>query len=191
MTAPRSALSPAERSQVSTAAKRAASGTSKSAPAKPAPDGFDFPTDGSFGYLLRDTHRAFSKVLQARIASEQVTIGMWYFLRALWEEEGLTQRELSRRIGMMESTAVPALALMERRGLVTRERDAKDRRRSCVYLTKRGRALKSILLPYAKEANQVALEGLSEADQAELRRILRQVRANLERALAGGGAGES
>ena len=149
------------------------------------PDGFDYRPDESVGYLLRDTHRAFSKVLQARIAGEHVTMGMWYFLRALWEEEGLTQRELSRRIGMMESTAVPALALMERRGLVRRQRDAKDRRRSCVFLTKRGRALKEVLLPYAKEANLVALAGVSTADQASLRRVLRQVRTNRERALAG------
>ena len=150
-------------------------------------DGFDYRTDESVGYLLRDTHRAFSKVLQAQIAREHVTMGMWYFLRALWEEEGVTQRELSRRIGMMESTAVPALALMERRGLVRRQRDAKDRRRSCVYLTKRGRALKEILLPFAKQANLLALDGISAADQATLRRILRQVRTNLERHLAGGG----
>jgi DNA-binding MarR family transcriptional regulator len=155
-------------------------------------DGFDFPTEGSFGYLLRDTHRAFTKVLQARIASENVTIGMWYFLRALWEEEGLTQRALSRRIGMMESTTVPALVLMERRGLVTRQRDTKDRRRSRVYLTERGRALKAILLPDAKAANLIALDGVSEEDQAVLRRILRHVRTNLERTLAGTGeTGES
>jgi DNA-binding MarR family transcriptional regulator len=150
------------------------------------PDGFDYRPDESVGYLLRDTHRAFSKVLQARIAAEHVTMGMWYFLRALWEEEGVTQRELSRRIGMMESTTVPALALMERRGLVRRQRDAKDRRRSCVFLTKRGRALKDVLLPHAKEANRLALEGVGAADQATLRRILRQVRTNLERQLAGG-----
>lgn len=154
------------------------------------PDGFDYRPDESVGYLLRDTHRAFSKVLQARIAGEHVTMGMWYFLRALWEEEGVTQRELSRRIGMMESTTVPALALMERRGLVRRQRDAKDRRRSCVYLTKRGRALKDILLPYAKQANLVALAGVNAADQATLRRILRRVRTNLERALAGGDASD-
>ena len=154
--------------------------------AEEGPEGFDYRTDESVGYLLRDTHRAFSKVLQARIAPEHVTMGMWYFLRALWEEEGLTQRELSRRIGMMESTAVPALALMERRGLVRRQRDAKDRRRSCVFLTKRGRALKEVLLPYAKDANLLALDGVSVEDQAALRRILRQVSTNLERAVAGG-----
>jgi DNA-binding MarR family transcriptional regulator len=177
MTAARSGSSLAERDPVS---------------AEPGSDGFDYRTDESVGYLLRDTHRAFSKVLQARIAAEHVTMGMWYFLRALWEEEGLTQRELSRRIGMMESTAVPALALMERRGLVRRQRDAKDRRRSCVFLTKRGRSLKDILLPHAKQANGVALDGVSPADQATLRRILRQVRTNLERHLAGGDeAGDS
>ena len=168
---------------------RSALGERNPLSAEERPEGFDYRTDESIGYLLRDTHRAFSKVLQARIASEHVTMGMWYFLRALWEEEGLTQRELSRRIGMMESTAVPALALMERRGLVRRQRDAKDRRRSCVFLTKRGRALKEVLLPYAKEANLVALHGVGAEDQTALRRILRQVRTNLERAVAGGEPG--
>jgi DNA-binding MarR family transcriptional regulator len=163
---------------VSQGRAKAAAGTSL------APGDFEFPTEYSVGYLLRDTHRAFMKVLQARIAREHVTIGMWFFLRALWEEEGMTQRELSRRTGMMESTTVPALALMERRGLVRRQRDAADRRRSRVFLTKRGKALKNVLLPFAKEANEVALDGIAAEDQAHLRRILRLVRANLDRRLS-------
>ena len=69
---------------------------------------FAFPPEASIGFLVRDTHRAFSRVLGAAIADAGVTIGMWFFLRALWEEDGLTQRELSRRIGMTEPTTVSA-----------------------------------------------------------------------------------
>ena len=46
-----------------------------------------FPPDQSVGYLLRDTHRAFMRILQTRIAADNVTVGMWFFLRALWEED--------------------------------------------------------------------------------------------------------
>lgn len=152
--------------------------------ATPAPKpAFEFPPAQSVGYLLRDTHRAFSKLLQLRIAHEGVTMGMWFFLRALWEEEGPTQRELSRRIGMVESTTVPALEQLERRGLIRRQRDAADRRRSRVFLTARGRALKHVLLPAAFETNQAALEGIAEPDIEHLKRTLRLIRDNLERRL--------
>ena len=100
----------------------------RSGPATPAPRAkpaaktafVKYPPESSVGYLLRDTHRAFSRILQASIAPWGVTMGMWYFLRALWDEDGLTQRELSRRVGMMEPTTVSALNHMERRGLIER-----------------------------------------------------------------------
>jgi len=41
--------------------------------------------------LLRDTQRALSRLLASRIADYGVSIGQWYFLRALWDEDGLTQ----------------------------------------------------------------------------------------------------
>jgi MarR family transcriptional regulator, organic hydroperoxide resistance regulator len=144
---------------------------------------FEFATAESIGHLLRQAHRTFNKVLQARIAVEHVTIGMWNYLRILWDEDGLTQRELSRRARMLESTVVPALALLERRGLVVRERDSHDRRRSFVYLTKRGRQLKNVLGPLARETNQIALQGISTEEEATLRRILGTLTENLEHRL--------
>ena len=55
---------------------------------------FQFAKAESMGYLLRQAYRTFNKVLQAHIAADHVTIGMWNYLRVLWDEDGLTQREL-------------------------------------------------------------------------------------------------
>lgn len=140
---------------------------------------FEFPPEDSVGYLLRDTYRAFARQLAARLAEEKVTMGMWYFLRALWEEEGLTQRELSRRIRMMEPTTVSALTAMERRGLVKRERDPNDKRRRIVRLTAKGRGLKKKLLPAAYTANVLALEGIPEEEIEQLKKTLAKVKRNL------------
>ena len=60
----------------------------------------------SIGYLTRIAFRAFSRALEVRTAPHGVSSGQWRFLRVLWREDGLTQRELSRRVGMREPTTV-------------------------------------------------------------------------------------
>lgn len=143
------------------------------------------PPSRSVGYLVRQTHRALTRALQARIAPHGVSIGMWFFLRALWQEDGISQRELSQRVGMMEPTTASALTNMERKGYVRRIRNRADRRIVNVFLTERGRALRRSLLPLAAEVNEVALRGITVSEVAELRALLGKVQARLD-ADAGG-----
>lgn len=139
------------------------------------------PTTAEVGVaqLLRDAQRALSRLLASRIADYGVSIGQWYFLRALWEEDGLTQRELSFRVGMMEPTTVTALNGMEQRGLVARVRNPRDRRKMNIFLTDRGRALQAELMPIEAEINKVATEGVPPRDAEALDRALRQILKNL------------
>lgn len=141
---------------------------------------FEFQTEQSVAYLIRDTYRAFGKILQSRISVENLTLGQWYFLRVLWEEQGLTQRELSRRIGMREPTTVSALHVMERRDLVKRVRDTEDRRRSRIFLTKRGESLKNKLLPFALEVNVIGLQGIAKKEVDQFRNVLNKMKDSLE-----------
>src|SRR6266849_4951159 len=97
--------------------------------------GAQFSPVQSSGYLVRDAHRAFQHVLEQRIAPFGVTRGQWYFLRVLWIQDGLSQRELSARVGMMEPTTAVALRSMERSQLIRRLRAADDRRKVRVFLT--------------------------------------------------------
>lgn len=144
------------------------------------PDGeFIFNPGDSLGFLVRDVHRAFSKQLGARIADDGVTIGMWYFLRVLWEEDGLSQRELSRRIGMMEPTTVSAIDTMEKRGFVTRRVDQRDKRRRLVQLTPKGRKLKQKLLPLAYDVNLVAAAAFDPEEIETLQSLLSRLKNNL------------
>jgi DNA-binding MarR family transcriptional regulator len=138
-----------------------------------------FPTDDSVGYVVRDVHRAFSRALQAKIAAHGVSMGQWFFLRALWDEDGLTQRELSQRVGMMEPTTVTALNSMERRGLVERVRNPHDRRKVNIYLTPKGRSLREVLLPCAAEVSELATRGVQPADLALAIDLLHRMIINL------------
>ena len=157
--------------------RNAKSGAAGSDTAEP----LEFQPQNSIGYLLRDTYRAFSKVLQTRISAHGVTIGQWYFLRVLWEEDGLTQRELSQRVGMMEPTTVTALNGMEKRGYVTRVRNATDRRKVNIFLTEKGRALRSRLLPHAADVNRIASKNVTLQDIERMRTVLNTMKENLDR----------
>jgi DNA-binding MarR family transcriptional regulator len=138
------------------------------------------PLERSVGYQVRMTHRALQRYLQVKIKPYGVTLGTWYFLRALWHEDGLTQRELSRRIGTREPTTMTAILAMEANGLVKRVRNDADRRKQNVFLTTKGRRLKSKLLPLAREVVSTAITGLDAREVDLFLKFLGSVQRNLE-----------
>jgi DNA-binding MarR family transcriptional regulator len=137
------------------------------------------PLAESLGHLVRDMNRAIQRLLAARIAEHGVALGGWYFLRVLWEEDGLTQRELANRVGMVEPTAVAALRGLEAQGLIRRDRQPGDKRKVEVRLTEKGRALRAVLLPVAHGINDMAAAALTPAERRLLEALLRRARAGL------------
>src|SRR5215218_3544939 len=132
----------------------------------------DLPHHESDGYLVRDAHRAFQRLLEKRIAPHGVTRGQWYFLRVLWNEDGLSQRELSTRVGMMEPTTVIALRSMEKSGLIRRVRSTDDKRKTHVWLTPKAKRMRDKLLQVARTITEEAETGVGRGDLSVLRRIL-------------------
>ncbi len=133
----------------------------------------------SIGYLSRVAFRRFAKALENRTLPYGVSSGQWRFLRVLWVEDGITQRELSRRVDMREPTTVVALRGLEAKGFVRRVRDKADRRRIRVYLTGKAKKLHDKLIPYVAEVNAIATAGLSTADIEVARRVLGAAAKNL------------
>jgi DNA-binding MarR family transcriptional regulator len=140
-----------------------------------------FPPRLSSGYLVRDAHRAFQRLLERRIGAYGVARGQWYFLRVLWIADGLSQRELSARVGMMEPTTVIALRSMEKAGLIRRVRSADDRRKVAVLLTAKAKRLRNELLGVARRITEQAEDGISPRDIAGFRRVIARMTANLDR----------
>jgi MarR family transcriptional regulator, organic hydroperoxide resistance regulator len=140
-----------------------------------------FPPAESSGYLVRDAHRAFQWLLEKRIAAHGLRRGQWYFLRVLWTEDGLSQRELSARVGMMEPTTVIALRSMEKSGLIRRARSIDDKRRSHVWLTPKAQRLRNELLALARGITDEAEDGIGRRDLALFRRVIARMTANLDR----------
>lgn len=151
----------------------------------------DLSPDESLGFQVRRCHRAFDRLLNAYLSREGLTSGFWYFLRALWQENGATQKRLSQLNNVTEPTTVTTLNAMTRGGLVRRERDAADGRKLNVFLTPRGAALKGELMPMAYRINEIAGAGVSPEDLATTLRVLRRMSENLTREAAAVAAEET
>jgi DNA-binding MarR family transcriptional regulator len=137
------------------------------------------PLEDSLGFQVRDLNRLMQRALAVRLAKAGVAPGAWYVLRVLWEEDGLTQRELATRIGIQEPTMVIALRGMEQAGWITRRRNDGDRRKAHVHLTPAGRALRETLLPEARAVIAEATRGLTAEETATLLALMRRARAAL------------
>ena len=130
-------------------------------------------------HLVKHAARGLARALQMRLTEHSVSYGHWTFLRILWEAEGLTQRQLSDEAGVMEPTTFSALNAMEKLGYVARRPSPTNRKEVHVYLTPKGRALKTKLVPSAEEVNAVALRRVDPGDVAATRRTLLALIANL------------
>ena len=141
--------------------------------------------DDRFAHLVKDATRSFQRSLQLRLADHEVPFGQWTFLRVLWEHDGLTQKQLSDEVGVMEPTTFTAVRTMEKRGWIERRQVAGNRKNMYVFLTDSGRALKATLVPLAEEVNCVAVAGLPAGDVAAARHVLLAIITRLAQDLSG------
>ena len=132
------------------------------------------------GYLVRGTNLSVGNALRRNLSSYGMTLGQYYFMRALWIEEGLSQRELSDRVGTTEPTTASVLRLLEKNGLVRRVRNRRDRRTINIFPTPKGRNLKNELLNMAIKINEIATSGFSATEVETLKRLMREMKNNLD-----------
>lgn len=125
--------------------------------------------------------RLLARALAARLAPKGIGYGQFPVLQCLWDENGLTQKELSQRVRIEAPTMVRTLDRMEREGLVERVRSETDRRQIHIQLTKKGQDLKSALVPMASDVNEKALGGITKKDRKQLDDLLAKVVSNLEK----------
>src|SRR5882757_6917188 len=103
----------------------------------------------SLGYQIGLLSRLFDRRLQEVLKASGVAPGQFAPLVMLFEQDGLTQADLCRRINVEQPTMANTLERMERDGLIRRKADTLDKRRALVHLTQK-----------AKDARAQVMEGV-------------------------------
>lgn len=96
------------------------------------------------------------------------------FVRAV---DGLSQQELSERLGLDPTIVVGLIDTLEARDLVSRRKDPADRRRNLLALTDHGRKVHDAAVAAARAAEDAFLAPLTPAERTALRASLRAIMA--------------
>lgn len=140
--------------------------------------GFD--KAASAGYLANIMARLFARHLEAQIKPLGLGIGAFPALLFLWDEDGLTQKDLVQRLGVEQPTIANTLIRMERDGLVTRRRDRDDARVQRIWLTRKGRGLEGAAVAAARAVNGAALANLTAAEREGFLEAMNRVITTLQ-----------
>ncbi len=132
------------------------------------------PPDASPGYLVNHLARIFAAALQARIKPMGLSTGVFPVMLHLWQQDGLTQRDLVARVDVEQATMANTLARMERDGLIARRPDPEDGRVRRIWLTDLGRDLQTEATAAAAQENQNVLAGLPKDERDQLIALLRK-----------------
>ena len=136
------------------------------------------PFPAPIGLRLNQTARAVERAFDGALAEAGGTLPVWLILLNLKIGKPGTQRDLAEAVGIREATLTHHLNAMDARGLVTRTRDAANRRVQVVALTEAGEAAFARLRDAAITFDAKLRAGLADADLATLSALLGRLAAN-------------
>ena len=124
-----------------------------------------FQKERSAGFLANQMARLFAKGLQPRIRSLGLAPAQFMTLLALWDEDGLSQSELVRRLDVEQATMANTLTRMERDGLIERRSNPSDGRSQSIHTTEKAKGLRVPATDAARAQNEAALADFSDSER--------------------------
>ncbi|WP_051287174.1 MarR family winged helix-turn-helix transcriptional regulator [Paenibacillus taiwanensis] len=101
-----------------------------------------FVLDHQLCFMLYSASREMTKLYRPLLEKLDLTYPQYLTLLVLWEQNGITVKELGQRLYLDSGTLTPLLKRMETQGLLSRQRDKTDERKVIITLTQRGHSLK-------------------------------------------------
>ncbi len=98
--------------------------------------------DNQLCFAVYAAAHAFGRAYRSLLAHHELTYPQYIVLLVLWEEEGLSVKEIGGRLFLDSGTLTPLLKRLEASGHVRRARDRPDERQVSIFLTEKGRSLK-------------------------------------------------
>ena len=133
--------------------------------------------EGYLPYLLGLASYAINKDFDGDVKAAGLSPLEWRTLATLSDCDGMTVGALCRKVVSRQPTQTKAIKRLDEIGLVRREDDASDLRRTRVFITARGRAVARDLIRAAKAHERQMVRHLTPAQLDALTSALRQILA--------------
>ncbi len=135
----------------------------------------------SLGFIIYRTALALKSAVQRCFKENgyEITAEQWGIIRHLWEEEGLSQREIGEKASKDKPNITRMLDALEKKRIIFRQPDPRDRRKYCIYLTKEGKQIHERLSPLAKGLREMVTQNLAPHEIDLLKDTLNKIQQNI------------
>jgi DNA-binding MarR family transcriptional regulator len=130
----------------------------------------------SVGFLLAKAYQRACLIFKEEFEGHDLTPQQFGLLGFLWQQDGLTQSELSAKSQIDRTTMGGLIDRLEKEGLVARRSHPEDRRAYRICLTDKGKGLQPELTPLAQAAQARFTAPLDPQEVATLTSLLEKLR---------------
>ena len=137
------------------------------------------------GFYISRIKQINTRLLNKLLAQKNITAfngEQGRILHVLWENDGISNQELSKRSGLAMSSLTTMLERMEEKNLLTRKGCPKDKRKCLLFLTEHANSLKKEYDEISDKMTKLSFEGISEDERLAFEKTLENVLHNLEKA---------
>ncbi len=132
--------------------------------------------EDTVSYLLAKVTTAFRKGLERHMGIIGLHGGQIFVLLELWNEDGLRQIDLARRLNLSAPTVYDMVKGLVEINLVRSSRDRHDGRSTVIHLTRQGLEIRSEVERQWIDLEEECLTGLSETERLVLLEVLKKLR---------------
>jgi MarR family transcriptional regulator, organic hydroperoxide resistance regulator len=134
----------------------------------------------SIGFNIVKLCKQYFNRLNAVLNPLNLYEGQQNLLLLLWDEDGLPQAEITRRLGIEAASVSKGIERIESAGFIERHPDPDDARMNRIFLTDAGRALEEPVKQAWFGAEEQLLANMTPEERMLLRRLMLQMRENLK-----------
>ncbi len=137
------------------------------------------------GFYISRIKQVNTRLLNKFLAQKNITAfngEQGRILHVLWENDGISNRELSKKSGLAMSSLTTMLERMEEKKLLERRVDENDKRKSLIFLTDYAKSLKSEYDEISDKMSEISFEGISNEERLAFETTLEKVLYNFEKA---------
>ncbi|MBU8588991.1 MarR family transcriptional regulator [Priestia megaterium] len=127
------------------------------------------------GYLIHRTDVKLTNYFMRQLKPYGITPEQWGIISILDSQKGTTQKELSQEIDKDHSTVVRMIHSMEKKGLVKKKFNERDKRSHYLFLTEKGEEIKNTILPVVKNAHDFVTSNLTFEEVEQLKILLNKI----------------
>ena len=141
--------------------------------------------ENSLGLIIKSASKSLERALDVELRGQYGLSGaQWKVILSLSIQNGLSQKDLAERIFVDSTTLVPIIDGMEKKGLVERRTDPKDRRNNNVFLTAKSESFVDPITEIILRMRKIFFKNIPENDLESAKNILKKISANADSYLA-------